>query len=73
MSPQNMNDQQILNDMLMTEKYISSSYEHSLLESSNEEIRKAFQHIQQEEQDHANQIYTAMYQRGWYPVEPAHR
>lgn len=66
-----MSDRDILNDMLMTEKYVSGSYEHSLLEASTPEVRDAFRHIQQEEQDHARQIYEAMFARGWYPVEPA--
>ncbi len=71
MTPANLNDQQILNDMLMTEKYVSNHYNSSVLEAVSPEVRGALQHIMQEEQDHAGQIYDAMYQRGWHPVEPA--
>ena len=71
MTPANLTDQEILNDMLMTEKYVSDHYNSGVLETATPEVRSALQHIQQEEQDHAGQIYDAMYQRGWHPVEPA--
>ncbi len=61
-----LNDQAILHDMLMTEKHISSTYDISVLESSRTNIRQALQHIQQEEQQHADEIYQAMQKRGWY-------
>ncbi|KXS37738.1 Coat F domain-containing protein [Candidatus Frackibacter sp. WG12] len=64
--PQNITDKDILNDMLMTEKYVSNSYENSVLESANPQLRQALQHIQKEEQQHAEQVFNAMQQRGWY-------
>ncbi|WP_158212244.1 spore coat protein [Natranaerobius trueperi] len=59
-------DQAILHDMLMTEKHISSYYDVTVLESARPQIRQALQHIQQEEQQHAEEIYQAMEKRGWY-------
>lgn len=67
--PQNQNaltDKDILSDMLMTEKYVSDSYESSVMESANSQLRQKLQHIQQEEQKHAEQLFNAMQQRGWY-------
>lgn len=61
-----LNDQAILHDMLMTEKHISSTYDISVLESDKSNIRQALQHIQQEEHQHADDIYQAMRKRGWY-------
>ncbi|MDI3482116.1 MAG: hypothetical protein PWQ97_1771 [Tepidanaerobacteraceae bacterium] len=59
-------DRDILNDMLMTEKYVSGSYETAIMESANESIRNALRQIQDEEQQHAKMIFDAMNQRGWY-------
>lgn len=61
-----LTDQQILNDMLMTEKHVSQTYDISVLETSKPHIRQTLQQIQQEEQHHAEEIYKAMEQRGWY-------
>ncbi|HHX24678.1 MAG: spore coat protein [Tepidanaerobacteraceae bacterium] len=59
-------DKDILNDMLMTEKYVSSAYETAIMEASNEAVRNALRQIQDEEQQHAKMIFDAMNQRGWY-------
>ena len=59
-------DKDILNDMLMTEKYVSGTYETSIMESANEAVRNALRQIQDEEQQHAKLIFDAMNQRGWY-------
>lgn len=59
-------DRDILNDMLMTEKYVSGAYETAIMESANESVRNALRQIQDEEQQHAKMIFDAMNQRGWY-------
>ncbi|WP_422443708.1 spore coat protein [Thermoanaerobacterium sp. DL9XJH110] len=59
-------DKDILNDMLMTEKYVSGHYETAIMESANEAVRNALRQIQDEEQQHAKMIFDAMNQRGWY-------
>jgi len=71
MNNQFLQDKDALTDMLMTEKYISDSYNLSVLESASPQVRQVFQHIQKEEQQHAEQIFQAMQQRGWYQVKPA--
>ncbi len=65
----NLEDKDILQDMLMTEKYVSNTYESSIMESANENLRGAFRQIQDEEQQHAKQIFDAMKQRGWYKTQ----
>lgn len=62
-------DAQLLNDALSTEKHVSSSYNNAILESVDPNIRKQLQHIQQEEQNHAETLFNAMQSRGWYNVE----
>ncbi|WP_296970697.1 spore coat protein [Tepidanaerobacter sp. EBM-38] len=59
-------DKDILNDMLMTEKYVSGTYETAIMEAANETVRNALRQIQDEEQQHAKMIFDAMNQRGWY-------
>lgn len=71
MQSDRLNDKQILNDMLMTEKFIGDTYETAVMEAANPQVREALQHIQKEEQDHAKQIFDAMQQRGWYRTVPA--
>lgn len=62
-------DAQLLNDALSTEKYVSSAYNTSVLETMDPKIRKQLQDIQQEEQAHADTLFNAMHSRGWYKVE----
>ncbi|KOA18819.1 coat F domain protein [Clostridium homopropionicum DSM 5847] len=61
-------DAQLLNDALITEKHVTSSYNTAVLESMDPNIRKQLQHIQQEEQGHAETLFNAMHSRGWYTV-----
>lgn len=61
-----ISDKDIMQDMLSTEKYISDYYDMAIMESANEQVRNAFRHIQDEEQQHAKTIFDAMNQRGWY-------
>lgn len=59
-------DAQLLNDALSTEKHVSSSYNNTVLESVDPNIRKKLQHIQQEEQEHAEILFREMQSQGWY-------
>lgn len=61
-------DAQMLNDTLTTEKHVSSSYNTAVLESVDPNIRKQLQHIQKEEQDHAETLFNEMSARRWYPI-----
>ncbi|WP_350342788.1 spore coat protein [Proteinivorax tanatarense] len=63
---QNNPDSSLLEDMLMTEKYISSYYDTAVFEMSNSEVRQVLQHIQQEEQQHGEEIYNYMSEKGLY-------
>ena len=61
-------DAQLLNDALSTEKHVSSSYNNAVLESADTNIRKQLQHIQKEEQDHAETLFSEMQSKGWYKM-----
>ncbi|MCK8825313.1 spore coat protein [Fuchsiella alkaliacetigena] len=66
-----LSDRQLLQDALMTEKYVSNSYDNSVLESANQEVMQALEHIQQEEHQHKQQLFEMMNQKGWKTVNPA--
>lgn len=59
-------DAVVLNDMLMTEKYLSGTYDTAVFESASPEIRQALQHIQREEQQHGEGIFSYMQAHGMY-------
>ncbi len=60
------NDAMLCNDMLMTEKYVSGTYDTAIFESVNPNVRQALQHIQKEEQQHGEGIFNYMQQHGMY-------
>ena len=62
-------DKYMLHDMLSTEKYVSSAYDTSVFESSQSSIRQALQHIQQDEQNHGEQLYQYMSSHGMYQTQ----
>ncbi len=59
-------EEAMLNDMLMTEKYVSGTYDTVVFESSSPEVRQAMQHIQKDEQKHGEGIFQYMQQHGMY-------
>lgn len=61
-------DEQLLNDALSTEKHVSASYNNAVLESAHPQIRKQLQHIQQEEQGHAETLFNELNKRGAYKL-----
>ncbi len=65
----NSTDKYLLQDMLTTEKHVSSAYGTSVFESSHPNIRQALQHIQQDEQNHGEQIFQYMSSHGMYQVQ----
>jgi spore coat protein CotF len=62
----NQEDATMLGDMLMTEKFVSGTYDTAVFESANSDVRQALQHIQKEEQQHGEGIFNYMSQHGMY-------
>lgn len=62
----NPNDAYLCTDALSTEKYVSSTYNSSIFEFKDPNIRQTLNHIQKEEQEHGEQIYNYMAQNGMY-------
>lgn len=64
-----LSEQDILQDMLLTEKYLSEVLNHAILESSNNQTRQMFKTLQENAQEHAQMIYEEMSDQGWYNVQ----
>lgn len=56
----NANDAALCNDMLMTEKFVSSSYDNAIFQFNDTNVRQVLNHIQKEEQQHGEGIKQYM-------------
>lgn len=65
---QNINDKDLCTDMLMTEKYVSDTYDTAVFEFVDTKARQALNHIQKEEQQHGEGIFNYMQKKGYYQV-----
>lgn len=66
-----LSDRDMLLDAILTEKYVTSAYNTTILEAVNDNIVKTLQQIQQEDQDHAKLFFEALHNHGWYDVQGA--
>lgn len=62
----NQKDADLCQDALSTEKYVSSTYDTTIFEVTDHNIRQILNHIQKEEQEHGEQIYNYMASKGYY-------
>jgi spore coat protein CotF len=62
-------DKDMCTDLLMTEKYVSNSYDTAIFEFSNPQVRSVLNHIQKEEQQHGESIFKYMESNGMYTVK----
>lgn len=65
----NQNDATLCFDVLMSEKYVSSTYNTAIFEFRDANVRNALNHIQKEEQQHGEGIFNYMQQKGLYKVQ----
>jgi spore coat protein CotF len=62
-------DKDICTDLLMTEKYVSGSYDTTIFEFRDTGARDVLNHIQKEEQKHGEAIFKYMESKGLYKVQ----
>lgn len=62
----NQQDADLCTDLLMTEKYVSSTYDTAIFEFRDHNLRTALNHIQKEEQEHGEEIFAYMQSKGMY-------
>lgn len=65
----NANASSLCKDLLMTEKYVSNSYDTSIFEFKDTGVRDALNHIQKEEQKHGEDLYNYMAKNNMYNMQ----
>jgi spore coat protein CotF len=65
----NQADAMLCSDMLMTEKYVSGTYDTAIFEFADSNVRQALNHIQKEEQKHGEGIFNYMNSNGMYNAQ----
>lgn len=66
-SPQDkQTDTYLCSDALAMEKHVSSTYNTSIFEFNDTNVRNVLNHIQKEEQQHGEKLYQYMAQNGMY-------
>lgn len=66
---ENASDKDLCSDLLMTEKYVSGTYDTTIFECTQKELRDTLNHIQKEEQQHGEGIFNYMQSKGMYNVK----
>ncbi|RST77619.1 spore coat protein [Siminovitchia acidinfaciens] len=64
-----MNDRDFINDMLATEKYMTSSYAVALHEASHQHLYDDLLTIFNETQHAQRSLFEHMFKSGWYKME----
>lgn len=64
-----VSDEDICKDMLMTEKYVSGTYDTTIFEFRDTNARDVLNHIQKEEQKHGEALYKYMESKGMYKAQ----
>jgi spore coat protein CotF len=64
-----LSDKDMCSDLLMTEKYVSGTYDTTIFEFRDTGARDVLNHIQKEEQKHGEAIFKYMESKGMYTVQ----
>jgi spore coat protein CotF len=66
-----MTDRDRLNDILATEKYLTDGFNVAVREASHDTLHRDILTCLTETHQCAREIYTVMFQNGWYTLEAA--
>ena len=66
-----LNDQEMLNDVLSTQKFISGGYNTSAGEAASPTVKNAMMSLLEEEHAIQHEIFCEMQSRGWYQTQAA--
>lgn len=64
-------EQELMNDLLLSEKQVSSAYNTGITESSCTQLRQNLTTCLTGTQEMQFQVFDAMQKRGWYPTKQA--
>lgn len=67
----NINDIDIINDTLLSFKFLVDNYAVALNEASNKEIYDLYKYIFDKFSTAQQEIYNLAFQKGWYKIEEA--
>lgn len=67
----NLSDRDMLMDLLLDTKFISTGYHHAVLESATDRVRNVLTQIHSDELASHQIVFDLMKNRGYYQVEPA--
>lgn len=68
-SGRHFSDKDMCSDVLMTEKYVSGTYDTAIFEFRDTNARDLLNHIQKEEQKHGEAVFQYMQSKGLYQVQ----
>jgi len=71
MQKQTLQDQEILNDMLASQKQTSAHFNMFAGECSDQNLKNDMLNILRDEQTIQSNVFCEMNKRGWYPTCPA--
>lgn len=66
-----LNDRDVINDFLATEKYMTDGYSTALNEVSNQTFYDTLLQIFTETQNQQRHLYNLMFKNGWYSLDKA--
>ena len=66
-----LTDRDRLTDMLLLTKAVAGNYHSAALEAATPKIRTSMTGLHRDELEHAELLFAAMEERGWYRPEPA--
>ncbi|MDF2546664.1 MAG: spore coat protein [Anaerosolibacter sp.] len=67
----NFTEKELMNDLLMSEKQVSSAYTAGITESSCPKLRQVLEGCEKNVFTNQEDIFKAMAQRGWYNLKKA--
>lgn len=71
MPVQGFDDKSICSDCLASEKFLVSSYNIAVTESANDQLRRDFMSVYQDEQNCLKAVWDVMHTKGWYQLNMA--
>lgn len=71
MNNANFCDQDMMKDLLSSQKFITENYNSFANECATPSIKTGFVNILKEEHQIQNDVFSEMQKRGWYPTEAA--
>ncbi|GAF24925.1 spore coat protein [Moorella thermoacetica Y72] len=68
---QGFDDKSIFSDCLASEKLLTSCYNTAITECANDQLRRDFMAVYQDEQNCLKAVWDVMHARGWYQLNLA--